>query len=116
MQLRHPFRVDGHGHVASTDELGHIRQMVEQLLFTDPGERVNRPSFGCGLSRYLFEPISEELVAAAQFLIQSQLDQWMGDIIVVEAVEASQVDSALVLNIRYRVRGTDDVVVETFEG
>lgn len=77
--------------------------MVEQVLFTMPGERVNRPDFGCGLLQLMFSPASEELVAATQFLVQSSLQQWLGDLISVEEVAVESQDSILTVSVRYQV-------------
>ena len=49
MEIAYPFHVDGRGRSAPADANEHIRQMIEQVLFTAPGERVNRPEFGTGL-------------------------------------------------------------------
>ena len=65
----------------------HIRDLIEQVLFTAPGERVNRPNFGSGLLQLVFAPNSDELAAATQFLVQGALQQWLGDLIQVEGVE-----------------------------
>ena len=65
--LDFPFRIDKRGRTTVTGENDHIRDMIEQVLFTNPGERVNRPDFGCGLKRLLFMPNSQPLAAATQF-------------------------------------------------
>ena len=77
--------------------------MIEQVLFTMPGERVNRPDFGSGLLQLMFSPASEELVAATQFLVQSSLQQWLGDLISVEEVAVESQDSILTVSVRYQV-------------
>jgi uncharacterized protein len=45
MNLDFPYHFDARGRTAAIDDAGHIRDMVEQLLFTNPGERVNRPDW-----------------------------------------------------------------------
>jgi phage baseplate assembly protein W len=77
--------------------------MVEQVLFTMPGERVNRPDFGCGLMQFVFSPGSEELVAATQFLVQSSLQKWLGDLISVREVVIETIDSSLSVSVRYQI-------------
>ncbi len=104
MQINYPFRIDGRGRVAETDYDPHIRQLIEQVLFTGPGERVNRPDFGSGLQQLLFAPNSSELAAATQLLVQGALEQWLGDLIQVEAVEIESVESRLEVTIQYVVR------------
>ena len=110
--IRHPadfpFRVDGSGRTATTDAAGHVRDLVEQLLFTAPGERVNRPSFGTGLLQLVFLPNSEPLAAATQAAVRGALSQWLGDVIAVEDVSATAVDARLEVVVRYVVRRTQE--------
>ena len=87
MHIGHPFRVDGGGRTAAESDQDHIRHLIEQVLFTAPGERVNRPDFGTGLMQLVFGAPNDEMLAATQFLIQGSLQQWLGDLIQVEAVE-----------------------------
>jgi phage baseplate assembly protein W len=104
MEIGYPFRIDGRGRVAGAGYDEHIRQMIEQLLFTAPGERVNRPTFGTGLLQLVFEPNSEELASATQFLVQGAPQQWLGDLIQVEAVEVESKDATLHVTVQYVVR------------
>ena len=104
MQIDYPFRIDGRGRTAGTDQNDHIRDLVEQVLFTSPGERVNRPDFGSGLLQLVFAPNSDELATATQFLVQGALQQWLGDLIQVEAVEVLSEDSTLNVTVQYIVR------------
>lgn len=104
MQINYPFRIDGRGRTASTDQDDHIRDLVEQVLFTSPGERVNRPDFGSGLMQLVFAPNSDELATATQFLVQGALQQWLGDLIQVEAVEVLSEEATLNVTVQYIVR------------
>jgi len=104
MQIDFPFHVDGRGRTAATDPDDHVRDLIEQVLFTAPGERVNRPGFGSGLLQLVFAPNSQELAAATQFLVQGALQQWLGDLIQVEAVEVEGEDSRLMVTVQYVVR------------
>ena len=104
MNLDYPFHFDGRGHTAAADDDQHIRDLIEQVLFTAPGERVNRPDFGSGLMQLVFAPNSDELAAATQFLVQGALQQWLGDLIETEAVEVRSEDSMLRVSVQYRVR------------
>ena len=81
MNIDFPFHFDGRGRTATTTDDDHIRDMIEQLLFTNPGERVNRPDFGSGLLQMVFAPNSPELAAALQFTTQAALQRWLGDLI-----------------------------------
>jgi hypothetical protein len=89
--------------------------MVEQLLLTNPGERVNRPDFGSGLLHMVFAPNSPELAGAIQFTIQANLQQWMGDLIEVQTLEVTSRDSTLGVVVQYVVRRTGEVRSEAFE-
>jgi phage baseplate assembly protein W len=104
MNINFPLQMDGHGRTATADADTHIRQMIEEVLFTSPGERVNRPNFGSGLLQLVFAPGSEELVAATQFLVQGALQQWMGDLILIDSVQVQSEDSAIRVTVRYVVR------------
>ena len=110
-----PFRFESRGRTALTDHDDHIRDMIEQLLFTSPGERVNRPDFGSGLLGLVFEPNSPELAAALQFDMQAALLKWMGELIQVEALEVASEESALRVTVRYVVRRTGERRTETIE-
>lgn len=104
MQIKYPFQIDGRGRVAEVSYDPHIRDMIEQVLFTEPGERVNRPDFGSGLKQLIFAPNSSELAAAVQLLVQGSIEQWLGDLILLEAVEVENVDSRLEVTVQYIVR------------
>ena len=106
MNLDYPFRFDGKGRTADTGDDDHIRDLIEQVLFTTPGERVNRPTFGCGLMQLVFAPNSDALAATTQFLVQGALQQWLGDLIVVESVQVENDDSTLRVSIQYFIRRT----------
>lgn len=103
-EIDYPFHFDGRGRTASTGYDDHIRDMIEQVLFTAPGERVNRPNFGSGLMQLVFAPNSIEMAAATQFLVQGALQQWLGDLIEVESVEVESVDSTLRVRVQYVIR------------
>ena len=110
-----PYRFEGGGRTAqatSTDD--HIRDLVEQVLFTSPGERVNRPTFGTGLAQLVFAPNSLELATATQFLVQAALQQTLGDLIRVETIQVDSVDSTLSVTVQYVVLRTQQRQVATF--
>jgi phage baseplate assembly protein W len=99
MNIDYPFHFDGRGRTAVTDYEDHIRDMIEQFLFTNPGERVNRPDFGSGLLQMVFAPNSPELAAALQLTIQAGLQRWLGDLIEVQSVVAESQDATLRANV-----------------
>ena len=114
MNIDFPLHFDNRGRTASTDDNDHICDMIEQFLFTNPGERVNRPDFGSGLLRMIFAPNSPEVAAALQFTVQAGLTRWLGDLIEVQALEVASEDSTLRVGIQYVVRRTQERRTETF--
>lgn len=115
LHIDFPIHFDGRGHTATTSYNDHICDMIEQYLFTAPGERVNRPDFGSGLLQMVFEPNSPELAATLQITIQSGLHQWLGDLIEVHDLQVVSEDSTLRVEIRYLVRRTGELLNGTFE-
>jgi hypothetical protein len=118
MNVAFPFRTDGLGRLAASTDDDHIRDLIEQVLFTTPGERVNRPTFGSGLLQMVFAPLSDEIAAALQFVVESSLTQWLGDLIQVIKVEATSDDSTLQVTVSYVIRRTEETKVAelTFGG
>lgn len=114
MQIDYPFHIDNRGRTASTDTDDHIRDLIEQVLFTSPGERVNRPDFGCGVMQLVFAPNSEELATATQFTIQGALQQWLSDVIQVEDVRVESVESTLRITIKYMIRRNQQQQIAQF--
>jgi hypothetical protein len=108
MNVRYPLQFDSSGGTARVADDDHIRDMIEQVLFTSPGERVNRPDFGCGLRQMMFAPLSAEIAATTQYLVQGALQQWLGDSIEIESVQVTAVDSTLRVSLSYRVRRTGE--------
>ena len=106
MQIDYPFHFDGRGRTAATTDEDHLRDLIEQVLFTQPGERVNRPTFGSGLVQLVFAPNSDTLAAATQMSVQSSLQQWLGDLIQVESVDVENVESRLTVTVNYLIRRT----------
>jgi len=106
MNIAFPFQIDGHGRTAASATMNdHIHDMIEQLLFTSPGERVNRPDFGSGLLQSVFQPNSTALAAALQFTLQGALQQALGDLIQLQAVQVDTSESTLTVTVQYVVRG-----------
>jgi phage baseplate assembly protein W len=115
MRLDFPFRFDARGRTARTTYDDHVRDLIAQVLFTSPGERVNRPEFGCGLKQLVFAPNSDELAAATQALVQGALQQWLGNLIQVERVEASADEARLELSLTYVLRSSGERRTDSFE-
>ena len=109
-----PFRIDGRGRSGLTGDHDHVRDMVEQVLFTSPGERVNRPTFGCGLLQLVFQPNSEPLAIAVRATVQASLQQWLGELISVDQVKVVAEDSVLQVTVSYTIRATQETHVDQF--
>jgi phage baseplate assembly protein W len=109
--LDFPVAIDGTGRIAVTGDDDHVRDLIQQVLFTAPGERVNRPDFGCGLLELVFEPNSSMLAAATQLRVRGSLQRWLGDLIEVLEVRVTAEDSRFEVDIEY-VRLVDGAVVE----
>ena len=115
MNIDYPFHLDDRGRTAATDDLNHIRDLVEQFLFTNVGERVNRPEFGSGLLQLVFAPNSPELAAALQFTVQAGLQRWLSDLIDVQRLEVESHGSRLRVEVHMVVRRTGEERTEVFE-
>lgn len=113
--ITYPWQFDALGRTARSHFLGHIREMVEQLLFTDPGERVNRPDVGSGVRRLVFGPASPEVASAVRFVIQAGLERWLGDVLRVDALEVLSEDATLTIELTYTVLATGEAHTERFE-
>jgi len=114
MHIDYPFRVDARGRTAETTDDDYIHDLVEQVLFTAPGERVNRPTFGSGILQMVFEPNGAELAAATEFLVRGALQQWLAEVVEVQEVEVTSNDSTLRVGVRYQVRSTTEVRTAVF--
>ncbi len=99
MDIAFPFHLSSTGRAAPANHPDHLRQLVEQVLFTGPGERVNRPEFGCDLGQLVFAPNGDEMTAAAQFLLQGALQRWLGEVIRVDALEITAADATFTVKI-----------------
>ena len=113
-QVDFPYGVDARGRTASTSEDEHVRDLIEQVLFTAPGERVNRPTFGSGLLQLVFAPNSDALAAATQLAVQAALQEWLADRIAVQDVTVEGIDSTLTATVVYADRLTQQSQTATF--
>lgn len=116
-RIDYPFQFDGRGRTGQSNEDEYIRELIEQVLLTAPGERVMRPTFGSGVRQLLFGAASPEVATASQYLVQSSLQQWLADLITVEAIDIEARESTLLINVQYvvrrsRTRATTQVRVE----
>lgn len=109
-----PFHIGPRGQTAETDWENHVRGLIEQVLFTSPGERVNRPEFGCGLRDLVFMGNSDALATATQFQVRGALERWLGDVIRVEDLRVTADEGRLEVTIVYVQRETGARRRETF--
>ncbi|HLG14212.1 MAG TPA: GPW/gp25 family protein [Blastocatellia bacterium] len=114
MQIDYPLHFDSRGRTAETSEDEHIRDLIEQVLFTSPGERVNRPTFGSGVLQLIFAPNSDALAAATQMTVQGALQQWLCDWIQIEDVKVESSDATLTVQVQYTIRRTGQRQVTQF--
>lgn len=114
MDIAFPYSIGSNGRTAAAERDRHIREMIEQFLFTSPGERVNRPTFGSGLLRMVFEPGGDALAATLNTAVAGGLQQWMASLILVEALNVEAKESTVTVTIRYLVRQTMERKTATF--
>lgn len=114
IEIGYPFQIDRTGRTTTVSEEAHVRQLIEQLLFTEPGERVNRPDFGAGLRRLLFAGNSHELVNATEYLVQGALQRFLGDRLQVESVQVGNLEERLEVTVVYSILRTQERYVERF--
>ena len=113
MNVNFPYQFDGRGR--TLDPLAdYVRQLVEQVLFTSPGERVYLPDFGSGLLHLPFAPNSMEMAAATQFSVQVALQKWLSGYIKVQSVVASADDATLTVSVTYAPLNTGVTQVQTY--
>jgi phage baseplate assembly protein W len=114
VNIDYPFHFAPDGRTASTADEDHVRDMIEQFLFTSPGERVNRPEFGSALLQMVFAPNSPELASTLQFTVQAGLQQWLGDVIDVRSLSVQAEDSTLRVDLAYAIKRTGEERTDTF--
>ncbi|MCG8689349.1 MAG: GPW/gp25 family protein [Desulfobacterales bacterium] len=115
MNVSYPYVIDQLGKTGLADDDKHIRDLIEQVLFTAPGERVMRPDFGSGVYQLIFAPAHDSLVAAAQQTIQAALQRWLGDLILVDSVSVETSDSLVSIEVSYKSLSTNEMTTSTFE-
>ena len=114
MHIDYPFQIERSGATRLTGEADHLRDLLEQLLLTSPGERLNRPDFGCGLLRHTFEPNAPEVAAALQFTVQSAIQRWLGDVLEPRTVTVTSDGAALEVVVAYLPRGGQELSTARF--
>ena len=115
MNLAHPYGFDQRGRTAEAADERHVRDLIECVLFTAPGERVMNPSFGSGAARLVFAPNSVALAGATQILVQATLQQFLAGLIAVQGVQVEADESTLAITVQYALAGSSTIRVETFQ-
>ena len=108
--IHHPLYIDtGLGGVGQeTDHARHVDQLMRQVLMTGPGDRVNRPDFGCGIRRMIFAPNSEVSASLTQIAIYQALERWLGTLILTQTVTVHARNEVLEIQIEYVLRATTE--------
>lgn len=114
MNVNFPYQFDGRGRTREATMQDYVKQLVEQVLFTSPGERVNLPDFGSGLLQLPFAPNSVEMAAATQFAVQAALQKWLANYVKVQSVVATAQDAVLTVTVTYTPLSNDVTEVQTF--
>jgi phage baseplate assembly protein W len=104
--IRYPIAIDGSlGRLAEEhDYPAHVEQLIVQLLMTNPGERINRPDFGCGVRRMVFAPNNPATASLAQVSIFEALTRWLSSVILVGDIQVEAVEETLNISIAYTLR------------
>jgi phage baseplate assembly protein W len=107
VDIAFPYQLTAQGTPATAASAdAHIAQMLEQLLFTRPGERVNHPDFGCGLLDLVFSPASPEVAAALSVTVAAAVEKWLGDVVKIQSVNVTAAGSELQVVLDYIVIAT----------
>ena len=107
MTISFPYRIDATGRTATPiDVSAHVRELIEQVLFTAPGERVMRPTFGSAIHQLVFAPASPELMGIAEHLVRSGLQQWLHDWIELQEVRVEADGATITVTVAYLLRRT----------
>jgi Bacteriophage baseplate protein W len=114
-QIGYPFRFDGGGVTARADAAAHVRDLIEQVLFTGPGERVMRPDFGSGVRQLVFTPDAQPLAMAVQMSIQAAINAWLSELVDAAEVSVTMREETLRILVRYVLRVSGQTVTERFE-
>jgi phage baseplate assembly protein W len=105
MHIGFPLSLDSSGRIRQTTGPEHVRDLIEQVLFTAPGERAMRPEFGSGARHLVFEPAGEELAATTEYAVRGALQRYLGGVISVHAIRVSSDEATVRITIQYAMAG-----------
>ncbi len=108
--IRYPIAIDAPlGRLQEeTGYAAHVEQLIKQVLLTSPGERINRPDFGCGVKRMVFAPNSEVAASLAQVTILEALQRWLDPVITVNSVTVRALDEVLQILVAYTLKARQE--------
>ena len=106
--IAYPFDIDAGGQTATADATRHLRDLIEQIVFTSPGERVMRPNFGAGIAALVFAPSGDALAAALETSAHAALQQGLGQRAEISAVDVEADEGTLRVQVRYRAAGSPE--------
>lgn len=113
--LGFPFRITDAGTARPAGGLAELaRAQLHQLLFTAPGERIDRPDFGCGLHLLVFSAADVERAALTEYLVRTAIARHLSRLIVLDAVRVTADDATLVVDVLYTLRSTGEELAGTF--
>ena len=115
LEVGFPFQLDARGQAADPGYERHMREMIELVLFTAPGERINRPEFGTGLLELVFAPGTSEEAGVTQQLARAALQRELGDVVTVTSLTVEAGDAALDIRVEYELPGFEERRLATFE-
>lgn len=111
--LPFPFRIGPGGRSAPVNYADRVRDMVELVLLTNRGERINRPDFGGVLMELVFEPASPDLAAMHKAMIRGELMRWLGDVITIERIDVTEKDAAIGITLAYTINRQQRLVTQS---
>lgn len=107
-----PVSVDGRGGIALAADTTDIDQAIITILSTGIGQRVMRPDFGCKIHDLAFAPINAQTLGLVQRYVEEAIGWWEPrvDVVEIEVTTDSSMRAVgkLIINIRYRVKATQD--------
>ena len=101
MNLAFPLTIDSRGYSGAVNGSSYVKQLIEQVLFTYPGERVNQPGFGTPIANLVFDNLTEELAQVVKEMVLGALQQNLADRVLIEDVAVEVEENQLIVTVRY---------------
>ena len=105
-----PLRTDATGRIALVSREREIEEAIRLILATAYGERTMRPDFGCGIHEFVFAPADATTAGRIAYEVEVSLRRWEPRVELMEVTCTTDPaePSTLYIDIRYRIRGTND--------